>query len=176
MGSISLKQDFYVSLSGENAQCELKGINVLSKNLQSHVNVHMEHSAPHCLSNQLFKNVVSDAGKTSFEGKIFVHSKAQKTCAYQLNNNLLIGKKALSYSKPNLEIFADDVKASHGATVAQLDSEHLYYLRSRGLTLPRARQLLIKGFISEIIDEAFLGSFKNRILKLITNHIQDENA
>ncbi len=162
--SRSLKQDFRVYLSGENASCDLKGISLLTGNLQSHVNVHAEHVAPHCHSNQLFKNIVNDNGKASFEGKIYVHSKAQKTKAYQLNNNLLLGDRATSNSKLNLEIFADDVKASHGATVTQLNSEHLHYFRSRGVDPEAARKLLLRGFILDIIDEAPCDAIRQRML------------
>lgn len=168
--SRSLKQDFRISLAGENASCDLKGISLLSENRQSHVNVHVEHAAPHCHSNQLFKNVVNDNGKASFEGKIYVHSKAQKTEAYQLNNNLLLGQRAISNSKPNLEIFADDVKASHGATVTQLNPEHLHYLRSRGVDPETARQLLLRGFILDVIDEAPCDAIRQRMLHVAEKH------
>lgn len=170
--SRSLKQDFRVSLSGENAFCDLKGINLLSENLQAHVNVLIEHVAPHCRSNQLFKNVVNDSGKASFEGKIYVHPKAQKTEAYQLNNNLLLGERASSNSKPNLEIFADDVKASHGATVTQLNPEHLHYLCSRGLDTETARQLLLKGFIFEIVEKFPFDAIKQKIFQIASKHIK----
>lgn len=152
-GTKSVRQDYRVFLQGENASCDLKGLSLLSENRQAHTNVHVEHAAPHCTSNQLFKNVLSDTSRASFEGKIYVHKKAQKTEAYQLNNNLLLSEKAIVNSKPNLEIFADDVKASHGATVSQLDKKHELYLKMRGIDAQTARKLLLMGFCLDLIDE-----------------------
>lgn len=152
-GTKSVRQDFRISLLGENASCDLKGLSILSDNRQAHTNVLIEHAAPHCVSNQLFKNVLKDSSRASFEGKIYVHPKAQKTEAYQLNNSLLLGERAMANSKPNLEIFADDVKASHGATVTQLSEEHLHYLRTRGVGKEVAHQLLQKSFYLELLDE-----------------------
>lgn len=166
----SLKQDFRIALLGENASCDLQGINLLSENRQSHVNVHIDHAAPYCHSNQLFKNVLNGHSKASFEGKIYVESKAQKTEAYQLNHNLLLGDRAMSNSKPNLEIFADDVKASHGATVTQLDPIHLNYLRSRGIDPDTAKKLLLQGFICEIIDKAPCEAMRQRMMQVAEKH------
>jgi Fe-S cluster assembly protein SufD len=97
--------------------------------------------------------LIVDKAKGSFEGKIFVDQVAQHTEAYQLSNYLLLGERATGYSKPNLEIFADEVKASHGATIAQLKEEELFYLRARGVSRAHAKQLLIKGFCQELIQE-----------------------
>jgi Fe-S cluster assembly protein SufD len=101
-GSKSVREDYRITLMGENASCDLKGISVLCENRQAHVNVFIDHQAPHCRSNQLFKNILNDTSRCSFEGKIYVHPKAQKTEAYQLNNNLILTDKALANSKPNL--------------------------------------------------------------------------
>jgi Fe-S cluster assembly protein SufD len=102
--------------------------------------------------------------RSNFEGKIFVRPVAQKTEAYQLNNHLLLSETASANSKPNLEIFADDVKASHGATFSQLSAEGLFYLRSRGLPLAEAKLLLLQGFCRELIDELELDSLKLPLL------------
>jgi len=159
-GAKSVRQDYHVSLLGENASCDLKGGAILKEDKQSHVNVLMEHRAPHTHSRQTFKNVLFDTSRTSFEGKIFVEKEAQKTEAYQLNNNLLMSGKAMTNSKPNLEIFADDVKASHGATVAQLSEEHLHYLRSRGIALEDAKRLMISSFVQELLTEIPIPSMR----------------
>jgi Fe-S cluster assembly protein SufD len=143
-----------VQLLEERSEAELFGLLQLSGDRESHIHASVEHAAPHTRSRQHFKSVLSDRGKYSFEGKIHVRPAAQKTEAYQLNNALLLSDEASANAKPNLEIFADDVKASHGATVGQLDPEHLFYLRSRGLDLEQAKQLLIEGFCKEIIDHA----------------------
>ena len=113
----------------------------------------VEHAAPHARSLQKFKGVLKDTAQSSFEGKIFVRPEAQKTEAYQLNHNLLLSEGAIAHAKPNLEIFADDVKASHGATFAQVDEEQLFYLKSRGISAEVASQLLIGGFMQEMIDQ-----------------------
>ncbi len=147
---ISLK----VQLAEENSETELFGLSRLSGSEESHIHALVEHIAPHTRSRQHFKSVVKDQSRFSFEGKIHVRPAAQKTEAYQLNNNLILSDEASANAKPNLEIFADDVKASHGATVGQLDAEQIFYLRSRGLSLEQARDWLVEGFCKEILDHA----------------------
>ena len=152
-GAKALRQDYKMQLAGEEAEAHLYGLSQLQDNQQSHVHVHMEHQAPHCRSRQHFKGVLSDHSQSSFEGKIYVHPEAQKTEAYQLNNNLILGERAIANSKPNLEIFADDVKASHGATVSQLRADELFYLQARGISQDAAKQLLTRAFCREIIEK-----------------------
>ena len=142
-----------LALLGDNASTLLQGLWSLSENHQCHTNVHVEHVFPNCRSLQKFKGVLKKQAQSSFEGKIYVHPEAQKTEAYQLNQNLLLSDAAVANAKPNLEIFADDVKASHGATMSEVDEEQLFYLQSRGLTKERARTLLVSGFIQEILDQ-----------------------
>ncbi len=149
-----LRHSLKVQLAEENAQADLLGLSRLQKEEEAHVHATVEHIAPHTRSRQHFKSVLNDQSRYSFEGKIHVHPAAQKTEAYQLNNNLLLSNAASANAKPNLEIFADDVKASHGATFGQLDAEALFYLRSRGLSLAQAREWLIQGFCREILDHA----------------------
>lgn len=140
-------------IQGENADVLLQGLWDLQQNSQAHTHVLVEHATPHARSLQKFKGVLKDTAQSSFEGKIFVHPEAQKTEAYQLNHNLLLSEGAIAHAKPNLEIFADDVKASHGATFAQVDEEQLFYLKSRGISTEVASQLLIRGFMQEMIDQ-----------------------
>lgn len=149
-GAKTARQDYRVYLQGENSEASLNGLYSLHDQRQAHVHVFMEHQAPHCRSFQLFKGVLKDASRSSFEGKIFVRAEAQKTDAFQLNNHLLLSDHAIANSKPNLEIFADDVKASHGSTVGQIDQEHLFYLQARGLSEQESKKLLIQGFTREI--------------------------
>lgn len=144
------KADFKVALAGEYARAELYGLSSLEGSSAAHVNVFMEHIAANTSSKQHFKGVLSDVSKASFEGKIYVHKDAMKTDAFQLNNYLLLSPHVIANSKPNLEIFADDVKASHGATVGQLNKDALFYLKSRGIEDRKAKELLIGGFIDEI--------------------------
>lgn len=151
-GSVSMRHDYRIALQGENAEASLNGVWMLSDNLEAHANILIEHQAPHCRSMQLFKSVLDESSHSSFEGKIFVHQSAQKTEAFQLNNNLLLSDKAKADSKPNLEIFADDVKASHGATFGQLDQEQLFYLKTRGYSEQMAKNTLVYGFCKEVLD------------------------
>lgn len=152
-GSKVLRQEYKVYLLEDNAEAFLKGLSILQGKDQSHHHVQVNHLAPSCRSHQHFKGVMFDQSRLSFEGKIWVDKVAQQTQAYQLSNNLLLGERACVYSKPNLEIFADDVKASHGATIAQLSKEEIFYLQTRGLTPAFAKKLLVKGFCKELSQE-----------------------
>lgn len=154
------RADYKISLTQENAEASLYGVFSLEGASEAHAHVTVEHQAENCQSRQLFKNVLNDTAKSSFEGKILVRKEAQKTNAYQLNQNLLLGKGAFSYSKPNLEIFADDVKASHGSTTGSVDPNHLFYLTSRGLSKKEAKNLLVQGFIQDILAHLPLDSLK----------------
>jgi Fe-S cluster assembly protein SufD len=147
------RRDWKVLLAGEAASADLSGLWFLDGNKETHTNVSIEHQEPHTTSLQLFKGILDDESLSSFQGQILVRKKAQKTQAYQLNNNLVLSNKASANSKPNLEIFADDVKASHGATVGQLDQEQLFYLKSRGMDVKLARGLLIRGFCEQVINK-----------------------
>ncbi|CAM0117904.1 SufB/SufD family protein [Rhabdochlamydiaceae symbiont of Dictyostelium giganteum] len=142
-----------ISLMGEGAKTDLQGVWNLTNHSQCHISVDMKHLEPHTFSHQRFKGVLRGSSQSSFEGKIHVDQKAQKTEAYQVNHNLLLNEGAIANARPNLTIFADDVKASHGATVAELDEEHLFYLQSRGLSLSCAKELLVKSFIQEVLNQ-----------------------
>lgn len=163
-GGEATRLDWCVALAGENAEANVSGLGLYNQNHEGHVHVLIEHQAPHCRSMQHYKNILRDASRSSFEGKIYVHQAAQKTDAFQLNNNLLFDN-GMAYSKPNLEIFADDVKASHGATFGQLDEEQLFYLMARGFNQSLAQNILIQGFCSEIIEKISVPS----ILKEVSN-------
>ncbi len=152
-GAKAVRQSYRAQLKGENSEAKINGLSMLNQSHTAHTHVLMHHEAPYTRSMQLFKSALNDNSQASFEGKIWVHPDAQKTEAYQLNNTLILGQGAISYSKPNLEVFADDVKASHGATVSQLDDEQLFYLNTRGISTNDAKQLLIAGFCREMIQQ-----------------------
>jgi Fe-S cluster assembly protein SufD len=152
-GGLTIRYDYRVVLGGENGEALLNGVWMLKDKREAHTHVIIDHQAPHCRSMQLYKGVLSDFSHSSFEGKILVRQPAQKTDAFQLNNNLLLSDRATANSKPNLEIFADDVKASHGATVGQLDKEQLFYMKTRGFPLSKAKDLLINAFCREVLDK-----------------------
>ena len=145
------RRDWRVVMAGAGAEAELAGLWFLQDQKETHTHVVVEHQEPYTRSLQLFKGVLDDRAHASFQGKIIVQQKALKTEAYQLNNNLVLSDQARVQSKPNLEIFADDVKASHGCTVGQLDPEQLFYLKTRGLDERLARSMLIRGFCEEIV-------------------------
>ncbi len=155
-GSLCFRQEFAVDLLEENSEVELKGISAPCESNQHHVFITVNHHAMQCRSYQHFKCLLKDSAKASFEGKIWVAQLADKTQAYQLCNHLVLSPKAHAFAKPNLEIFADDVKASHGATIAQLSEEDLFYLQARGLKAEEAKELLIKGFYREITQHLSL--------------------
>lgn len=147
----TVRRNIHVTLAGQDAQAILQGLWSLKQTGQAHTNIYVHHQAPSAFSLQKFKGVLSDSSQSSFEGKIYVQPEAQKTNAYQKNQNLLLSSQATAYTRPNLEILADDVKASHGATMSQIDSDHLFYLKSRGLSEENANKLLARGFMEEIV-------------------------
>ncbi len=132
----------------------------------------VDHRKPNCFSNELYKGVLAGNAKAVFNGKIFVHREAQKTNAFQQNNNLLLSDKAVIDSKPQLEIFADDVKCSHGSTAGQFNNEALFYLRSRGISESSARSLLVSAFAFDVINKIKVGALRSHIEKLINQNLQ----
>lgn len=154
-GSKSSRSRYAVTLAEEGAACKLKGLSVLDQERQGHVHVLMEHAAPSCFSRQHFKSILKEKSRSSFEGKIHVHPKAQKTESYQLTNHLLLDERAAAFAKPNLQIYADDVKASHGATIAKINEEELFYLQSRGLSHKESMKLLALAFSEQHIEEVY---------------------
>lgn len=164
-------EDYKVVLEGENSSVDLSGIGLLSKNRRNFHRVFVEHAAPGCTSSQLFRNVLQQRAYSDFSGKIYVHPQAQQTQAYQLNNNLVLSDDAKASSKPHLEIFADDVKASHGSTIGKLDSEQILYLRTRGIPEKEASRMLIKGFLLEVFNKSSISSVQKKGHLLIERNL-----
>ena len=152
LGAKIARNDFGVRLEGEGAECSLFGLYEVAGG--QHVDHHtsIDHAQPNCTSRELYKGVLDGRSRAVFDGRIVVRPGAQTTSAIQQNKNLLLSKEALVHTKPQLEIFANDVKCKHGATIGQLDESMLFYMRSRGIGLAEARRLLIHAFASEIID------------------------
>ena len=142
-----------LNLEGEAAVARLSGIYLCFSDERVNINVDLKHKAGHCTSTQLFKGIVGGQARTGFHGKIVVAQDAQKTEAYQANHNLLLSTEARADSEPQLEIYADDVKCSHGATVGRLDEEEQFYMRSRGISLEKAKMLQIVSFLAPVISE-----------------------
>ena len=156
---------------GENIQSTLKGITILESNQHVDHNTLVNHEQPNCESHQDYKGIFSDRSVGVFNGKIMVKKIAQKTNAFQQNNNILIDNNSKVNTKPQLEIFADDVKCSHGCTVGQLDKEALFYLKSRGIPEKEAYQMLINGFLSEILEKLSDAKLKNFLTKKLERQI-----
>jgi len=141
-----------VNFRYEAATVHIFGLYELHDKKHIKIKTTMNHFVPHCTSKQLWKGVMHDASKAAFEGKIIVHPQAQKTHAQLANKNLLLSQQAEINTKPELEIYADDVTCSHGATIGCLDDNALFYLRSRGIEENEARAILVKAFIEELYD------------------------
>jgi Fe-S cluster assembly protein SufD len=142
--------------------------------------IHISHSEPGCLSDQLFKAVAGDESTAVFSGKIFVAKDAQKTSAYQTSRNIVLSDHASVYTRPQLEIYADDVKCSHGATTGKIDNEALFYLRTRGIPENAARLLLLEAFMMDVLEKAEIEDFRNtsriHILRKLSALIKKEKT
>jgi Fe-S cluster assembly protein SufD len=169
-----VRNNLYVKLAGENCNNTSSGLFLTDQ--QQHVDTFtwIEHAAPNCMSNQFYKGVLDDQSTGAFSGRILVQPGAQKTNAYQKNQNILLTNEAKMNTKPQLEIYADDVKCSHGATVGQLDQEALFYMRSRGIGEQEARMLLMFAFALEITDNIGVEKLRERISELVNKRLRGE--
>lgn len=166
-----LRNNITIELEGENCETGLYG--VAFTNRKQHIDnfIRIDHSQPHCNSFQLFKNVLTDQSTGAFAGRIHVKRDAQKTNAFQRNNNLLLTDQAKMFTKPQLIIDADDVKCSHGATVGQLDEEALFYLRSRGIPEKEARLMMTNAFTFEVLQEIKSEQLRDSLNRLIEKRL-----
>lgn len=153
LGSELKRFDIVVHHRGEGAHCELRGVYLPRQKQLVDFHTCIEHAVPHCTSNEIFRGIVADSAKAVFNGRIHIHPDAQKTLAQLSNKNLLTSDKAEVDTKPELEIYADDVQCAHGATVAQLDSTALHYMQTRGVSAEEAKVMLSFGFINELIND-----------------------
>ncbi|MDT0645646.1 Fe-S cluster assembly protein SufD [Zunongwangia sp. F260] len=152
---------------GEHIDSTMKGVTIIEGKQHVDHNTLVHHIEPNCESHQDYKGIFADQSVGVFNGKVVVEKEAQRTNAYQSNNNILIDDKATINSKPQLEIFADDVKCSHGCTIGQLDEDALFYLRSRGIPKKEARGLLMYAFANNVLESVKIPEIKKRINKLI---------
>ncbi len=167
-----VRNNLNIVLDAERCEAHLYGIYLQQG--QSHIDNHtvVDHAKPHCESNELYKGMLDDQSTGVFNGKIFVRQDAQKTNAYQSNKNVLLSEGASVNTKPQLEIFADDVKCSHGCTIGSLDDESLFYLRSRGIPENIARSLLLHGFVLDILEQIKLAPIRDYVDKLISERLE----
>ena len=161
-----------VLLKGEGAECTADGLALISNRQLADTHACIDHIKPHCTSHQLHKCIIDDAAHAVFNGKIIVRPDAQLTNSTQSNRNLLLTSKARIDTKPQLEIFADDVKCAHGATIGQLDNEEIFYLKSRGLSEVTARDLLTYAFGAEVIERIPVASLKLRLEQVVHKQTQ----
>ncbi|MFC3880836.1 Fe-S cluster assembly protein SufD [Algoriphagus namhaensis] len=166
-----VRNNLNLNLLGSNSEGNMYGLYMLngSTHVDNHTNV--DHTIPHAESNELYKGILTDKSRGVFNGKIFVRQDAQKTNAFQQNNNILLSEDAIVNTKPQLEIWADDVKCSHGCTTGQLDEEALFYIQARGIGKEKAKGLLLYAFAGEVIENISDESFKNHCVELIQERL-----
>jgi len=152
LGGELTRNEINVVLDGEGAECNLDGLYLISGTQHVDNHTRLEHAKPHCNSREMYKGILDEKATGVFHGRIVVRPGAQKTDSKQTNNNLLLSDEALINTKPQLEIYANDVKCTHGATIGQLDPEALFYLRTRGIDRTTARSLLIYAFASQVVN------------------------
>jgi Fe-S cluster assembly protein SufD len=157
------RHDIYSVLDGEGADCTLDGLSMLRGRQHTDHHTVLEHAKPNCTSWEYFNGTFDERARGVFNGRIIVRPGAQKTDSKQTNNNLLLTEQARADSQPQLEIYADDVRCTHGATLGPIDQEHLYYIQSRGLSREEARGLLTYGFASEILNAVSLEELKHEL-------------
>ena len=159
--------------TGENAVSDVQGIQLALNGQLNDVHLDIRHDQPNCHSEQHFRGLVSGKSKIVFDGNITVSQDAQKTVAHLSDNNLMLSRSAEVDTKPQLEIYADDVQCSHGTTIGEIDEQQIFYLRSRGISEDKARSLLSMGFVAELIENIDLEPFKESMLDLLTRQLQD---
>ncbi|MFI5218996.1 MAG: Fe-S cluster assembly protein SufD [Bacteroidia bacterium] len=162
-GGKIIRNKLHIKLDGENCETHLNGLYIVdgSQLVDNHTAVF--HSKPHCNSNQMYKGIIGGKAHGVFNGKILVEKNAQKTNAFQSNKNILLSSEGVVNAKPQLEIFADDVKCTHGATTGQMDTDALFYLRSRGINEGNAKALLNLAFVNDVLENISMEEFKNEV-------------
>ena len=166
-GGKFIRNNLDFSLSVPGAEAHMFGLTLGNDRQLVDHHTRVDHIAPNCSSHETYKGIYDDYSKGVFNGKIYVHTDAQKTAAYQQNNNLILSEKASIDTKPQLEIYADDVKCSHGCTVGQLDEDALFYLRARGIRLKEAKALLMLAFANDAISDIQHPSLRVKLSQLI---------
>lgn len=169
-----IRNNTNVLLNAEGCTNETYGLFMSDKNQHIDSYVNIDHAKPNCTSTQLFKGILNDQSTGAFNGRILVRQDAQKTLAYQTNNNILMSDEARMNSKPQLEIYADDVRCSHGATTGQLDENALFYMQSRGIPRQEARLLMLYAFAHEVIEKIQVTPLKDRINHLVDKRLRGE--
>jgi len=169
-----IRNNVNILLDGEGCTANLNGAVCLNGDIHVDNQTYVDHAKPNCESHELYKCVVNDSASSIFNGKIFVNKIAQKTNAFQSNANILLSDNAKAYSKPQLEIYADDVKCSHGCTIGQFDEEALFYLRARGIREATAKKVLLDAFIGEVLDNIKIEAVRTHVDGLIAKNFDSK--
>lgn len=169
-----IRNENNVLLNGENCEANVMGVYLMDRMQHVDNQIFIDHAFPNCQSNELFKGILDDSASAVFNGHILVRRDAQKTNAYQNNKNILLTDKATVNAQPFLEIYADDVKCSHGATIGQLDQNAMFYLKSRGIGEANARLLLMYAFAAEVINHINIEPLKIRIDDMVKKRLRGE--
>ena len=166
-GGKMIRKNFYATVLGQNCETTVNGAYILNNKQISDYRVIVDHKAANCNSNQTFKGVMSDKATGVFNGKIYVRKDSQIINAFQTNRNILLSDDANAYSRPQLEIYADDVKCSHGSTIGQLDNDALFYMMARGIRKTEAEKLLVSAFTADSIGNINDENFKEFVLEAV---------
>ncbi|MDX9854081.1 MAG: SufD family Fe-S cluster assembly protein, partial [Tenuifilaceae bacterium] len=169
-----IRNNIHVLLNDTNCENHTYGLALVDRNQHVDTYSFIDHAQPNCVSNELYKALLDDQATGAFNGRILVRKDAQKTEAYQSNNNLLLTADARMYTKPQLEIYADDVKCSHGATIGQLDQEARFYMQARGISEREARLLLMFGFAHDVVGKIKIEPLRERIDELVNKRLRGE--
>jgi Fe-S cluster assembly protein SufD len=172
LGAKLSRNNIRANLAGEGLECILNGLYLTRDEQLADHHMIVEHAQPHCASHEYFNGILDDKSKGVFHGRILVRQLAQKTDAKQTNKNLLLSDDATADTKPQLEIYADDVKCTHGATIGQLNDESIFYLRSRGLSMDTARRMLIHAFAGEIIERIQCEPAREEVDKIVWDRLE----
>jgi Fe-S cluster assembly protein SufD len=176
LGAKLSRTNIHANLAGEGLECILNGLYLTRGEQLADHHMIVEHAQPHCASHEYFNGILADKSKGVFHGRIFVHPNAQKTDAKQTNKNLLLSDDATTDTKPQLEIYADDVKCTHGATIGQLNDEAIFYLRARGIPLKKAKRILVHAFAGEIIERVGCGSVREELDRIIWDRLENNSV
>jgi Fe-S cluster assembly protein SufD len=172
LGGALARTNIYAIMAGEGSDCTMNGLYLLHRNQHIDHQTRIEHAFPNCSSREVYKGILDGTSHAVFNGKVYVRPEAQKTDGKQTNKNLLLSDGAKVDTKPQLEIFADDVKCTHGATVGRLDEIGLFYLESRGISAPRARRLLTYGFAAEVLGEIDQEPVRHQLERLVFERLE----
>ena len=168
-----VRNNLQLSLDGEGIESHMFGLYLVTGDTLADNHTVVDHRKPNSFSNEIYKGIMDGNSKGVFNGKIYVRPQAQKTNAFQKSNNILLSDKATINAKPQLEIFADDVKCSHGCTVGRLDEEALFYLRARGISKEHAQAMLLKSFAENVIEQIKIEALKQYAEEMIVERLAD---